>query len=48
MFVFVVVVFLVGSGGFALTSRSTIVLSCWDGAIASWVFTSTLGSSGVG
>ena len=29
---------------FCLTSRSTIFQSCWDGATASWVFTSTLGS----
>ena len=28
---------------FLLTSRSTILLSCWDGATASWVFTSTFG-----
>ena len=28
----------------ALTSRSTIFKSFWDGAIASWVFTSTLGT----
>ena len=29
---------------FCLTSQSTIFQSCWDGATASWVFTSTLGS----
>ena len=29
---------------FVLTSRSTIFQSFWDGAIASWVFTSTLGT----
>ena len=29
---------------FCLKSRSTIFQSCWDGATASWVFTSTLGS----
>ena len=29
---------------YGLTSRSTILKSCWDGATASWVFTSTFGS----
>ena len=32
------------TGFFGLTSWSIIFQSFWDGAIASWVFTSTLGS----
>ena len=40
-------IFFGGVGGFWF-NIPTIVQSCWDGAVASWVFTSTLGSSGVG